>query len=289
MGVWAKMLLNESNVDGAGQTQDLNIPVDHIKYLDIMSHGLSTGTPTLANFLAGLSDIVVKLGGIRICNINQEDLFALNALWQAKAPLQFWLGQTADYYVMVGPQRLLLFVDKKGREMSLQVAYTDITAADNEELSVKYTYRDTPFRERRSYHLAYETFRNTGAASVRTNISRAGAYLIGLLIRNYRCAKGTDVDDDWSPEAAELDVIVDDRVVYSDNWLTRGDEQSVHAVIEEDTVHVDTILAHYQWISFEEEPWPADKLWTVTRNTQIFGENTAGDGTYRLIAVYIEP
>jgi len=283
MGVWAKMLYNNHTFNAT--TPDTNIPADHVKYLDISLSGLSTGTPTEANWVAGMPGIVVKLGGIRICNMTMDNLQALNALWLGRSPLQKYLGQTADYLV-TNPQRLPLYVVKQGRELSAQFEYADMTAVDTEQLDVKYTYRDSPFNERRNLHYAYETFVQDGSASTRVNISRAGARLLGILI-NDTITPETDQDGGSSPNVSECDVIVDDRVVYSDNWVTRCDEICPHSY--DDDAAWGAYNYDFTFISFEEEPWPADHIWLVTRNTALFGEGTAATTSYNTTVIYDEP
>ena len=284
MGVWSKMLLNAAAF--AATTQDLNVPADFIKYLDIHLAALSTGAITKPEYKAGLPRITAKLGGIQIVNLSLENLIALNSLWLGRSPLLRYLGQTADYLVVNGPARLPLYIVKKGRELSCQFEFADMANADNEELSVRYRYKDTPFPERSNLHYAYETFTNVGAPSVRTNISRAGSLLVGLLINDI-VEYGADQDAGDSPNVSELDLIVDNRVVHSDNWLVRGDEIAPHNPDDDASQGVQHV--EDSWISFEEEPWPADKIWAITKNTALFGEGTPGTTAYEMVAVYIEP
>lgn len=296
MGVWAKMLLRDTDVDGAGQTQDYNIPYNNIKYLDICSRALATGAVTLANLKHSIPMIKVKLGGIEICEIQFRDLIHLNSKWMGRTPQGILVGATADYADKISA-RLPLFIEKwdpqgRGlRECSAQFQYADLADADGEELDVKVTYRDRPFTERNLWHLAYHTFHGTGAASVMTNISRQGAELIGILVWNCNISREEDVDGGESPEVSELKLIVDNREVYHSLWTTALDDITPHDLLFDNTNW--SLMAiqefHYQWYSFEEEPWPANNLWVETNNTALFGEGTPGNGAFRLICVYIEP
>lgn len=282
MGVWAEMLLNDFPF--LAPTQDLNIPNDFIKYLDINPRGLqNTTTVTMAAVKAAIPNIIVKLGGVRICSLSYADLVALNSLWMHRAPLL--VGTATDNYLqMCGPARLWLYVNKLRRELSAQFDWAAITNADDESLDVKYTYKDTPFPERGNLHYVYETFNGVGAAAVRINISRAGARLIGIL--TFSTVAGIGVANS-EPEVSELDLIVDNRLVYHDNWMTRGDETAPHDLAD------DAVMGaqhdHYGWISFEEEPWLADNLWAVTHNTVHLAGGAANTGVFRLVCVYLEP
>jgi len=224
MGVWAKMLLNWIVI--TADTQDLNIPADHIKYLDINKQALQNGTsaPSYANVMAALAAYMrMKLGGVQIVNMRLDDALCLNAKWMQRAMNHIQLGGGDNYHAgWLDPIRLPLFVDKKGRELSVQLPYVAQTNCDNINYSVKYTYRDTPFGERGSLHYAYETFLGTGAASTRINISRVGAELVAILIYCTHCGQAEAAD----PEVAELRMTCDDREVYADNWKTRGDERA---------------------------------------------------------------
>lgn len=282
MGVWAEMLLNDFPF--LGPTADLNIPNDFIKYLDINPRCLQNGTaPTLAACKGAIPAIIVKLGGVRICSMSYADLVALNALWMHRAPL---LVNTAgdNFVVLVGPARLWLYVNKQRRELSAQFGWAAILNGDDESIDVKYTYKDTSFPERGNLHYVYETFNAVGAAAVRINISRAGARLVGILTFSTHSGLGAANID---PEVSEFDLIVDNRLVYHDNWMTRGDETAPHDLADDAVMGLQD--ANYGWISFEEEPWLADNLWAVTHNTVHMAGGSAQTGDLRLICIYLEP
>lgn len=284
MGVWAKMLLNWITV--TQDTQDINIPADHIKYLDINKQALASGATgaTFAQIQAALVGYVrMKLGGVGIVNIRLDDLQALNAKWMQRLFNALQLGAGDNYHMgWLSPFRLPLFVDKKGRELSAQFPYTAQYNADTVVYNVNYKYRDTPFSERGELHYAYETFLGVGAAQTRINISRVGAELVGILIYCTHCGIGEAGD----PEVSEFKLICDDREVWHDNWKCRGDERSPSNNLD-DTVY-GAILPGYWWISFEEQPWAADNLWALCLNTAFAG-GTPNVGAFRLIAVYREP
>jgi hypothetical protein len=285
MGVWAKMLLNDFAF--IANTQDLNIPADKVKYLDIMPRvGQSGGSAvSIADIKGMVSNIIVKLGGIRICNMSYTDLIALNSLWLQRTPLLVMVGAGDDQAGFVGPSRLPLFVLKLGRELSAQFEFANPANAWDETLDVKYTYKDTDFPEFENLHFAYETFAEVGVASGRTNISRIGAKLVGILIFNTH--DGMNAAIPTEPEVSELDLIVDDRVVYSDIWTCRGDEKA--NVNHMDDAVMGTQEDNYQWISFQEEPWSADNLWLIRRNTVHWPLGIAQTGICRFICVYAEP
>jgi len=285
MGVWAKMLLND--VAFAANTQDLNVPADYIKYVDIMLSCLQNGTtaPTKDEIKAGCPTIIAKLGGIRIANISLADLIALNGLWLMRTPLLVQAGGGDNRAGIIGPARLPLYITKRGRELSLQFAYAAVTNADDQTLHAKYTYQDSDFPERGNLHYAIETFTSTGQANQRLNISRVGAKLVGILC--YSDHDGMAAGPPAEPEVSELDLIVDNRVVYSDNWMTRGDERANVDAADDTTEGAEQ--DNYQWISFEQQPWAADDLWTIIRNTVHFSGGSGQTGTLRLICVYAEP
>jgi len=292
MGVWAEMLLNDAAFLAA--TADLNIPNDYIKYLDIMPRGLQSGTtPSTITIIKGaIPSIIVKLGGVRIASLSYADLLALNALWMHRSPLiNQTLGVTANMLNAIGPARLWLYVNKLRRELSAQFGWAAMTNCADESLDVKYTYKDTPFPERGNLHYVYETFNGVGAAAARVNISRAGARLIGILTFSEHCGIGSTVVG-LDPECSELDVIVDNRLVYHDNWFTRGDECAPHSPEDSGVIATPCKIAlqhmGYSWISFEEEPWLADNLWAVVHNTVHIGA-AAQTGVFRLVCIYVEP
>jgi len=286
MGVWAEMLLNDFPF--LAPTADLNIPNDFIKYLDINPRCLQNGTNvlTLANIKAAVPSIIVKLGGVRIASLSYADLLALNVLWRHRAPLlsQPGIANTDNTLGIEGPARLWLYIVKQRRELSAQFGWAAIANADDESLDVKYTYKDTPFPERGNLHYVYETFNGVGAAAVRINISRAGARLVGILTFSEHCGLVAAI---LEPEASELDVIVDNRLVYHDNWMTRGDEESPHAYADDLINGLQN--AAYGWISFEEEPWLADNLWAVVHNTVHNAGGSGQTGVFRLVCIYLEP
>jgi hypothetical protein len=215
--------------------------------------------------------------------MSYADLCALNALWLGRAPL---LVNTAgdNFVVLCGPARLPLYISKLQRELSAQFGWAAVLNGDDESLDVKYTYKDTDFPERDNLHYVYETFDGVGAAAVRINISRAGARLIGILTYSTHCGLGAANID---PEVSELDLIVDNRLVYHDNWMVRGDERAPHDLADDAVMGLQD--ANYGWISFEEEPWLADNLWAVIHNTVHMAGGSAQTGVFRLVCVYVEP
>jgi hypothetical protein len=294
MGVWAEMLLNDFIF--AAATADLNIPNDFIKYLDIMPRTILSGsTPVQAAATKGaIPSIIVKLGGTRIASLSYADLLALNSLWMHRNPLiSQSLSVTAGGLAAIGPARLWLYIQKLQREMSAQFGWAAVANGTDQTLDVKYTYKDTPFPERGNLHYVYETFNGVGAAAARIDISRVGARLIGILTFSTSAGTGSTIALS-EPEVSELDVIVDNRLVYHDNWFTRGDETAPHSSSDSGVIATPNVVGlqheHYSWISFEEEPWLADKIWAVVHNTaHLAGLLHPAVGVFRLICVYVEP
>jgi len=290
MGVWSKMLANWEVI--TADIPERNVPADHIKWLDINKQALQNGTsaPSWANILTTLGAYMrMKLGGNQIVNLRLDDLVALNAKWLQRALNHIGqLGGGDNYHAgLLEALRLPLFIDKMGprgmRELSGTFPYVAQTNCDNVNYSIKYTYRDSPFIERRSLHYAYETFLGTGSAQTRINISRVGAELVGILIFCTNDGLGAAED----PEVSEFKLICDDREVHHDNWKTRGDERSPVNSLD-DATYLGLWMANYWFISFEEEPWPADNLWALCLNTNYAG-GTAKAEAFRLICIYREP
>lgn len=289
MGVRSRLLLDQATFTAS--TDTMNIPADNVDHLKIGVGALQNGTtaPTLAAIYGVLGEVLVDLGGHQICKIRADDLIAYNILGVTKhwhnVPW-FRLGGGDNYLAGMGGLMLPLHITKNGRSLLHQITYgTAITNGDNQTLSVEYVYQDNRF----PLHFAYQYESKAAAANTQwLGLARQGAAIQGILVYQ----PWTSIDDSPAvPDISEIEVVVDDRTVFSRNIFT---SQFMHSPFNTTdgssngwAGKVDAPGPMYTYIDFENESWSADDLQILTKNT--CGAYTGGStNTCRLIGIYNE-
>jgi len=269
-----RLLLNDT-VFAAG-TNDLNIPADHVKYLDIGLRGENCGSTSSSVAVVGalIDEIQLTLGGENICNIHYVDLLALNHIWEDIFPHYMTSGAADNANWSMDGVRLPLHVTKCGKGLSVRLTYAANALICDMILSLAYQYRETPFASHFNYQ--YREALST-AAFQEINLDYAGAECIGILLFNTTipiCTIGAVVSD-----IDEVAIIVDDREIYRENWhtMTRLHENTDTTDDIAWGIHED----NYRWLDFQQEPLPSGKLRMLTNGT------TTGH-TIRIIPVYIQ-
>lgn len=289
MGVRSRLLLNQ--IAFTANTDSLNVPADNIDYMKLGIGTLQNGTaaPTLAALYGAFGEWLVDLGGHNIVKIRVDDLIAYGLLgvtghWH-NVP-HFRLGGGDNYLAYIGGIQLPLHLTKGGRSCMTQVTYgAAVTAADNQTISLKYVYGDAPFPR----HYAYQYQSLAAGANIRWDgLNRIGAMLQGILVYQ----PWTSIDDSPAvPDISEIELVVDDRTVYSGNIFTANYMQNYFNTTDGSSTgwagKTDAPGAMYTYIDLEKECWRADRLTVITKNS--CGAYTGGStNTCRLIGIYNE-
>lgn len=260
-------------------TGDLNIPADHVKYLDIgfRSASCATATGTIAQLTTILDEIQVTLGGEQIIKIHTADLLALDNIWMDILP-HHQLGAAQTRCALSGI-RLPLHVSKYGKSLSCKfiwatLANMDVANAVTQLLDVAYQYREGAFASH--FNIQYREFNSTVALQ-EINLDYAGAECIGILIFSTDIPAGNVIAYDVN----EVRLLVDDREVYHENWhtMTRLHENSDTT----DDANWGTHEDNYRWIDLQQEHLPAGKLRMMTN-----GSPTSACHAVRVIPVYVQ-
>ncbi len=273
---YKRMLLDD--VLFAATTEDLNIPADNVKYLDIGMDAVNTTTnqcdPT--ELSDTLDEIHVKLGGEQIITIHFADLFALNTVWQDILPHTLEAGATtSDLNCKIEGVRLPLHVSKFGKSLSTVFTYLDNPASDTEILDASYQYREKAFANH--FNIQYkEHTATTAATDYEVSLDYAGCELIGLLLNS--CIIQTA--SLRNSTIGSIKLLVDDREVYHENWETMTRLHMCTDTI--DDANWGAFFDNYRWLDFQQEPLPAGKLRALYQ--------TVGDTAHlaRFVPVYIQ-
>ncbi len=269
-----KMLLD--TVAFTADTQDLNIPADHVKYLDIALCGAQCGS-TACNWLQlplTLDEVQLKLAGEQIVRIHFADLLAYQT-YKVDSIAHMEPGAATTNLCHLMGSRLPLHVTKCGK--SLSARFTWLTNANLmnalTQLTVAYVYREQPFPG----HFNYQYLEGLStAARQEFNLDYAGAELLGLLFWSTTVPTETSALRDID----KVIVKVDDREIVEESWLTmcRMHNDRGHGEVGDDAV-MGGWFEHYNFLDFEQEPLPAGKLRVLT-------SGTATGHTIRLVPIY---
>jgi len=261
-------------------TQELNIPSDNVKYLDIGLCGMQSGATacTINPLGRTLDEIHATLGGERIVNLHMVDLIALQNIWE-DCSLWFEPGAATGNLCHLMGARLPLHVTKLGKSLSCRFTHLDqATIHDpNSELSVGYQYREAPF----AAHFNYQYHEaNSTVAMQEINLDYYGCDCIGILLYATTVPSAAAA----ARSIGNVKVLVDDREIFHDKWLTmvqvHGDQGTLDAT---DDAVAGAFLQHYRWLDFQQEPLPAGKLRLLTQDVG------APADAIRIVPIYIQP
>jgi len=296
MGLQSRVLLNQ--VTFTADTQTLNIPADNIKNLQfgIIGQDTSAGAATKAHLKGVFDEVLVDLGGYNICKIRVDDLIAYMMMAYGEYP-ECFVGGATSLLCELGGIKLPLHVTKAftGEKRNLNVQFTHSGTATNlgtVTLSAVYEYQ----RRRFPLHFAYQYESAPTGANVRwTGLQRVDSTLQGLLIYQ-------EIEDMATaltlPEVAQLEMIVDDSPVYQTVWPCMKVRKNVFGSIYDVTDGYGqdfgaagwsaNVGGHYKYIDFSQEPWSANDIEIITKNTCAAYTAPSG-GDIRILGVYAEP
>lgn len=243
-------------------TDYLPLQARNVKEVVLSLEYLQNGStaPTLAEALGILNEVKILEGGDLFSAIKGVDLWALNLLMLNHYVRHVEPSADNGYGVIQG---LRLPINKTADGLKIFVDHESNSKIDTEKLTVAVRHVDRTLNKPISLAYISDTATSTFKAF---DISRKGKRLIGLLIY------ATTVEAD-SKTIEEIKVLVNTREIYWTHW----DALETFNAVPFDTTE-EGMLDNYKFISFVDEPFPADDL-----KVKLYGG--AGDA-FRLIGVY---
>lgn len=250
----SQIIYNMQTFTSTPQEQKVNFP--NLKKASLTYVGLGTGTTaeTLANAIAALSAVYVKVGGEQITNIRGDDLFALNYVERIQRRLgekpQYLLSTTVDNtnaFLKLGVP-LEITTDK---DVYIQPVFGTTPAnTDTGTITIMAEYGDTAYKEP-PFRLTYIS-QNTATSFVQYDFNNAGHKLYGILIFSTTVTL-TGTAGEASAKETKLYVNTKEKIYH--DWFSADSPESYveNAVVQ-------AILTKYRYIDLWDEPIPADQL-----------------------------
>lgn len=242
---------------GKEVTFTANITSTKLDYSGVLDHiaiGLNfqqdgTDAPTLATLLGRIDEILVRQGSVDMFDLRMEDAIALMALL-FNQNFRYLISAGDGEFAFIYNIQIPCFYEKLSKDVTYQIAITDIATTDNEQITVEAVQANVA----KLPPLRIKTF-DYSADATSGKLPAVSDTLTGDLIAIMFYSTTIPTTTNLNSSIKNVEIELNGATQIQTSWETMGSDQKQAGTVQGDSI-LDGILDNYRLLSLVDDPFP---------------------------------